>query len=92
MSLALRILKVLGDYLYGFLYGCFVDLRRIQWEKVLGSVAGYCPCSICTYTCEDKRFYFLLQEILHQRFMAIFELWLAERQTDSDFTSRTFNL
>ncbi|XDA73826.1 hypothetical protein R6Z07F_004051 [Ovis aries] len=31
-------------------------------------------------------------EILHQRFMAIFELWLAERQTDSDFTSRTFNL
>ncbi|XDC52861.1 hypothetical protein R6Z07M_004043 [Ovis aries] len=31
-------------------------------------------------------------EILHQRFMAIFELWLAERQTDSDFTSRTLNL
>ena len=82
----------MGEYLYGFLYGSFVDLRRIQWEKVLGSVAGYCLSSIYTYICEDKCFYFLLQEILHQRFMAIFELWLAEQQTDSDFTSRTFNL
>nr|KAF6308301.1 partner of NOB1-like protein [Myotis myotis] len=30
-------------------------------------------------------------EILHQRFMAIFELWLAEQQIDSDFKSETFS-
>lgn len=40
----------------------------------------------------DKLSYFLLQGILHRRFTATFAPWLAERQTDSDFTSERLTL
>lgn len=82
-----------GEYLCGFLYGSFVDLRQIQWKMSLSFVelqTIFHVASICIRV--DNLFYFLLQEILHQRFMAISVLWLAERQTDSDFKSETFYL
>lgn len=71
-------------------YSSLVGLRAIHWKMFfLELQTAFHVASVCGYICIDN-VYFPLQEILHQRFMAISEPWLAEQQIGSDFKSRDF--